>query len=137
MPYTTQQRLETAIPGPHLIDALDDNGDGQIDAPVLAEILQSASDAVDAALSGLFTTPFVGLIPAAVSEAAFTFACERIYDRRLATGDKNPWADRADTWRTTLAEIGAGKRPLDAALEKSFTPGAAVTLPATIDGSLA
>jgi phage gp36-like protein len=135
MAYTTQARIETAIPAQHLVDALDDDGDGMPDGGVLTEILASADQAVDAFLAGLFAVPFVAPAPAAVCEAAFVFACERIYDRRQIL-DKNPWSGRADDWRKRLEEIGSGKLALDAGLEKSFTPGAVVTETARVDGSM-
>jgi hypothetical protein len=133
--YVTQAQIETAIPAQHLRDALDDNGDGLPDTGVLEAIITSAGQAADAFLAGLFSVPFADPAPAAVAEAAFCFACERIYDRRQIFG-KNPWTERAGFWRGRLAEIGSGKMPLDATLEKSFAPGAAVTEPARIDGTM-
>jgi phage gp36-like protein len=136
MSYTTQARIESAIPRPLLIEALDDDGDGQLDEAVLAEVLASADQAVDATLAGLFVVPFVS-VPAAVAEAAFAFACERIYDRRLqGSGDKNPWRDQADKWRERLEKIGRGELPLDASLEKTFAPGSALTSNVSVDGSM-
>lgn len=133
--YVTQARIETAIPGPHLVDALDDDRDGQLDPEVLGEILASASEAVDAFLCGLFTVPFPDPAPAPVKEAAFIFACERIYDRRQGM-DTNPFKARADFWRERLATIGKGEAPLDATITQSFPPGAAITEAPVIDGTM-
>lgn len=135
MAYTTQAQVETAIPSQHLRDALDDDGDGQPDEGVLTSILASADQAVDGFLAGLFTVPFVAPVPAAVAEAAFVFACERIYDRRQIV-ERNPWTARADGWRERLAKIGAGEMPLDASLTKSVVPGAAITETARVDGTM-
>jgi phage gp36-like protein len=115
MAYTTQSQIESAIPAQHLNDALDDDRDGAADAGVLDQVIASADQAVDAYLGGLYTTPFASP-PAAVQEASFIFACERIYDRRQIL-EKNPFRDRADAWRSRLEKIGAGKLPLDAAIE--------------------
>lgn len=134
MSYTTQARIETAIPAQHLVDALDDDGDGMADAGVLTEVLASAAGAVDAFLAGLFAVPFV-VVPAVASEAAFVFACERIYDRRQVL-EKNPWRDQAEGWRERLREIGSGKLPLDAALERSFAPGAVITENVAVDDTM-
>lgn len=135
MAYVTRSRLETAIPPAHLRDALDDDRDGAEDPQLLDEVIASASNAVDAFLAGLFPVPFVDPAPAAVAEAAFVLACERIYDRRGAGGE-NPWRKRADDWRGRLAEIGQGKRPLDAGRERSFTPGAMVVSRMSVDGTM-
>jgi hypothetical protein len=90
---------------------------------------------VDAYLSGLYTVPFADPAPAPCREAAFVFACERVYDRRQIL-EKNPFKDRADFWRKRLEAIGKGEIPLDANQGKSFTPGAKVTENVAIDGSM-
>ena len=124
MAYTTQTDIETTIPAPHLVDALDDDRDGVADASKLDEVIAVADNAVDAYLAGIYTTPFA-TPPAAVKEAAFVFACELIYDRRRAT--PNPWKERADFWRTRLEKIGNGDLPLDANEAREFDPGKEVT----------
>lgn len=135
MSYTTQARIETAIPPQHLRDALDDDGDGQADDGLLDEIIASASQAVDAALAGLFTVPFTDPAPAVVAEAAFVFACERVYDRRQLT-EKNPWRDQADKWRERLEKIGKGDLKLDAAQDTTNEPGAFVSDTIAVDGTM-
>lgn len=134
MSYVTQAQIETAIPGPHLIDALDDNGDGQLDGDVLEALIASVSQAVDAFIAALYVVP-VDPAPAPVREAAFVFACERIYDRR-GIDEKNPWRTRANDWRTKLDEMGSGARPLDGATPRSFAPGAAITSNTSVDTSM-
>lgn len=134
MPYTTQSEIETKIPATHLVDALDDDGDGTADEGVLTAIIESAGNAVDAYLAGLYAVPFA-TVPAPAREAAFVFACETIYDRRQIL-DKNPFKDRADFWRKRLEAIGKGEIPLDASQAKSYTPGAAITEDVSLDGSM-
>jgi len=68
---------------------------------------------VDAYLASSYVTPFTDPIPAKVSEAAFLFACERIYDRRELI-DKNPYRARADEMRAILKLIAQGEIQLDA-----------------------
>ena len=133
MSYCTSEQIQTAIPAPHLNDALDDDRDGSADSGVLTAIIAQADQAVDGYLSGLYTVPFASPPPAA-REASFVFACELVYARRQIM-DKNPFTDRANEWRKRLEQIGSGKLPLDAATEKSFTPGAAVLEDAVIDAS--
>jgi phage gp36-like protein len=133
MAYVTQAQIQTAIPAPHLVDALDDDRDGTADASLLDEIIAKAGLAVDAYLGSIFEVPFA-TPPSAVKEAAFIFACELIYDRREA-GEKNPFRSRANTWRERLEKIGSGELPLDAATDRTFEPGAAITETAVIDSS--
>jgi phage gp36-like protein len=110
--YTTQERIQARIPAAILNDALDDDKDGAIDEDVLAEILQAASDAVDAMIGMTVTVPMTDP-PAAVTESAFCFACEMIYDRRQVT-EKNPYRPQADAWRKTLGLVAEGKLSLSA-----------------------
>jgi hypothetical protein len=135
MPYTTQAQLETEIPPPHLIEALDDDGDGVADAGQLDAVIASASQAVDALLSPRFSVPFADPAPAPVREAAFAFAGEKIYLRR-PQGERNPFKTRADFWREHLAKIGRGEAELDAATVRAFTPGAAITESVSVDASM-
>lgn len=113
MPYVTQARIEVRIPAPLLIQALDDDSDGVADAAVLTELLQAASDAVDALVESQYSVPFA-TPPAMVKEAAFIFACEMIYDRRQVA-ERNPFKAAADDWRQRLALVGKGEVPLDTA----------------------
>jgi phage gp36-like protein len=135
MPYLTQQDIETAIPPQHLRDALDDDGDGQADDGLLDAILAAASADVDSFLVGRFAVPFVGSVPNPVKSSAFTFACERVYDRRHL-GAENPWTKRADAWRERLAKMATGELPLDVSQTSAFSPGAVISEGASIDGSM-
>lgn len=135
MAYTTQAKLIGKIPAPHLNDACDDDGDGSADSGVLDAIIANAATAVDAYLAGLFEVPFTDPAPAACQEAALIFACEEVYDRRQVS-DRNPFKERADWWRKRLEAIGKGEIPLDATIEKEYTPGAAITENVSVDESM-
>ena len=115
MSYTSQAAIEAEIPASHLIEALDDDRDGQIDTLVLSQILANADAEVNACLEGLYATPFADEIPACCAAAALALACEAIYSRRQV--ERNPYSDRAAQWRGRLARIGAGDLPLSAAVE--------------------
>jgi phage gp36-like protein len=133
--YVERAAVEALIPAPDLIDALDDDRDGNEDDGIFDQVVNLASNAVDAFLAGLFATPFADPAPAVVREAALIFVCEAIYSRRPA-GDRNPFKARADGWRQRLKQIGEGAAPLEAGQVRQFTPGAAVTEPASIDGNM-
>jgi phage gp36-like protein len=130
MSYTTQSELSAAIPAPHLNDACDDDGDGAADAGVLDSIIAAASLAVDALLAARYAVPFTDPAPAMCREAAFVFAAELIYSRRQIA-ERNPFKDRADTWRDRLAKIGTGTGSLDSTLdeESGAQSGSAAPVP--------
>lgn len=113
MPYVLKAEVLGEIPLPHLIDALDDDGDGQEDAGAFDQLVASASNAVDAFLAGIYTTPFPDPAPAQVRAATLTFVLEKVYLRR-PVGEKNPYAARANWWRERLEKIGQREIPLDA-----------------------
>jgi phage gp36-like protein len=121
MSYVTQARIEARIPAPKLVEALDDDEDGVLDADVLTELLAAASEAVDALIAPQYTVPRT-TPEAMVKEGAFAFACEMIYDRRGAN-DKNPFRKAASEWRTKLGMVGEGKLTLDAQAADSGSGG--------------
>jgi phage gp36-like protein len=131
MSYVTQAELEVLIPAAHLVNGLDDDGDGVADAEVLAGVLAAAGRMVDAYLEGLYATPLTDPIPNLVREAALAFAAELVYARRQTPGEKNPWTGRADGWRARLKEIGEGEAPLTLANGGAAAP-VAITEPVTV-----
>src|SRR5689334_19606371 len=135
MPYVTQTQLETSIPAPHLVEALDDDRDGVADSGKLDEVIEQGSQQVDALLESRYTVPFT-TVPKKVAEAAFVFVCELLYQRRGLHGKENPWFDRAERWRDALEKIGNGEGQIAADEEQAYTPGAAVTEDAVVDDTM-
>lgn len=135
MAYVTQTQIETAIPPTHLTDALDDNRDGTADTGKLTAVIDQASQQVDALLESRYAVPFV-TVPKKVAEAAFTFVCELLYQRRGLFGDDNPWFKRAEQWRETLKAIGSGEGQIASDEAQETTPGAAITEATSVDDSL-
>lgn len=136
MPYVTQSEIETAIPGPDLAQALDDDGDGAADAGLLDTIIAQAGLSVDGLLGARFAVPFADPVPAIVRHAAFVFAGELLYDRRPIGEKRNPFKTRANSERERLKAIGQGEQPLVAGQAPAFSPGAAITEALSIDGAL-
>jgi phage gp36-like protein len=132
--YLTTEEIQTAIPAPDLVDALDDDRDGAADEGILDAIIASAANAVDAYLAPTFEVPFE-TPPAPVREAALCFACERIYERRPQLATRNPFKTKSDFWRTRLGSIGRGEIALDSAQPRAFSPGAAITETSIVNGS--
>lgn len=112
MKYITLAALSSGIPGPHLIEALDDNADGSADPDVVSAVLEEASRTVDGILGERFSVPFSNPLPAVVYSAAVVFGSELIYNRRGVIGKDNPFTTAADAMRKRLAEIAAGDRSL-------------------------
>ncbi|MDE2106827.1 MAG: DUF1320 family protein [Patescibacteria group bacterium] len=134
--YLTQQLLEDELGGHNrLVEALDDNGDGQIDAGLVSRICQRASDAVDSFLSGRYVVP-LSPVPKLAVEAALIFACEQIYNRRRqGVDEKNPYTARANDLRDRLKRISDREESLDAQEVPAFKPGAVIQRPSAINGS--
>lgn len=133
MAYTTRALIVAKIPSLVLNDALDDNGDGREDTGAMDNVITVASTEVDGYLAGIFSVPFADPAPAKVATAAFVFACYTIYQRRSTPDKDNPFADQNKFWREHLQKVGKGEIPLDAAIEKSFAPGAAITEPISLN----
>lgn len=105
--YFTYDDLKALIPGAFLLQALDDDGDGVIDAFEI--VRDQAQGEVDAHLSARFAVPITSNVPPIAKRAAMILAAELCYQRRGTPPDQNPWAKQAEAMRKTLVMIGAGK----------------------------
>ena len=134
--YTTQQLIQDELGGvAKLTEALDDTGTGQVDANLMARLLQRASDAVDSFLSGRYIVP-LNPVPKLAVEASTIFCCEIIFNRRRqGLEQKNPYTARADDFREELKAIADRKKSLDATDRPAFTPGAVLSRPSALEGS--
>ena len=136
MAYITQQVLQDEIGGlAKLTEALDDTGSGVLDPALVGRILQRASDAVDAFLSGRYIVP-LSPVPKLAVEASTIFACEIIFNRRRqGLDEKNPYSKSADTFRAELKDIADRKKSLDAQERPAFMPGAIISRESKTQGS--
>lgn len=135
MAYITRALIETRIPAPVLLEALDDNGDGAEDPGAFDALVASADAEVDGYLAGLFTVPFGAPTPPKVVAASAAFCCETLYQRRNVPAEKNPFTRLAAWWRDHLQKVGNRELPLDAAQDKAFVPGAVITENTSVNGS--
>ena len=107
--YVTLNDLKGEIPAPFLIQALDDDNDGVVDAWSLVQA--SVQEAIDSLLEGRFTVPLtLNPLPKIIKRAAVAFACELCYRRRSTPDKDNPWKGVADSFRKILSAITAGER---------------------------
>lgn len=105
--YLALTDLNGQIPPQFLIQALDDDNDGVVDA--WDEVRVAVQDDVDALLEGRFAVPLtLSPMPKVIKRACVAFACELCYRRRGTSDADNPWKGRADAFRKTLAMITAG-----------------------------
>jgi phage gp36-like protein len=105
MSYIIQSDLKGKIPEAFLVQALDDNGDGQEDIGIWDTIASDIQKAIDGVLGAVYTVPFAVPLPDIVLEAAKVYACEALYRRRGFVDINNPWAKQASDMRARLKEI--------------------------------
>lgn len=107
MAYVELADLEGQIPPAFLVQALDDDADGVIDAWQVVQA--TACEDVDSLLEGRFAVPLtMSPLPRLIRMAARAFACELCYRRRSTPDPENPWKGRADAMRKQLMSITAG-----------------------------
>ena len=122
MAYITINDLYNKIDQVNLTAMTDDFATGQVNTTIVNNILQLASDNVDALVSSTYSVPFTGTIPKKIRMAAIVFACEMLYQRRLIPTEHNPMTSEADHWRSELMLINKGLLSLDYASTRAFTP---------------
>lgn len=125
--YVDISDLAGKIPYKDLVAALDDNGDGLIDAAVWAQIQTDVQTEIDGTLGQRYTVPFTDPIPPVVKLAAVKFALEQIYSRRTMADDKAPFVVQATAQRAKLAAIAAGTQPLFPGQTRKQPVGTAIT----------
>jgi len=124
MPYLQMADLTGLIPGPFLIEGLDDNGDGNADADVWSQVQADVGAAIDGILGARYAVPFNNPLPAVVTAAAKILAAEQIYTRRGKVDNNgklvNPFTTQANAIREKLAAIAAGTEPLAPTLNRAL-----------------
>jgi phage gp36-like protein len=123
MPYITRDDILTKISNSELDQFTDDDGDGVADPGVLDMVIGIASNAADAYVASIYATPFTTYVPSKIKDATLIFACEMLFQRRLAPKEQNTFKPQADLWREVLRTIGTGAVPLDANVQRLVTPG--------------
>lgn len=114
-PYHTRASINADVPVEFMLEALDDDRDGEEDAGLYDQLALNASEAVDAYIGSRHPTPWAGDPPALLSRASRVFCLESLYTRRgysKETEPKNPWASLADALRARLGRIADGTEPL-------------------------
>lgn len=130
--YATLQQVEARVPHELVVQALDDNRDGQIDADVEAAWHASVDGEIDGALGQRYPVPFTSPIPAVVASAALILRCEALYQRRGIPPDQNPFAIQASAIRKKLDRVGRGDDPLTPDMPKARPVGTIISEPSRL-----
>ncbi len=117
MAYISKSQIAAELPPKFLLEALDDDGDGEEDEGLWDIVEASAAESIDGPLGQRFTVPFSAPVPAIVTKAARVFVLELLYFRRGIT--PNPWENQAKELRAKLNLIAAGEEPLTPAIDRA------------------
>jgi phage gp36-like protein len=128
-PYTTMAQVTAKIPPQFLLEALDDDGDGQADPGLFNQVVANVATEIEGALGQRYAVPFDNPLPAVVASAALTLACYGIYARRV-TEEMNPFAKLAKETRDKLAAIAKGEQSLQPFKDPAQPSATAITEPA-------
>lgn len=130
--YTTLDQVKAKLPHDFIVEALDDDKDGEIDADVWAAVAEDAADQVDDRLGQRYTVPFdPENLSAKVRASSLLFVLETLHLRRgLGTEENNPYLNSARAARKELSAIGNGETPLSPEAERPRKSVSAVTEPA-------
>lgn len=130
--YTTLEQVKAKLPYDFIVQALDDDKDGEIDEEVWSAVAADAADQVDARLGARYTTPFnPDALEPVVKSASLMFVLETLYQRRgFGTDETNPYLSSARAARAELKQIGNGEMPLTPEARKPRPSISIVTEPA-------
>lgn len=128
MPYIELTDLNGEIPPQFLVQGIDDDNDGVVDA--WTEVQAKSCKDVDDILEGRFAVPItLDPLPGILKSAAIAFACYRIYRRRQTPDKDNPFFETMKAMKKTLLMIADGTMKLSALPNSD---AAAVDPPASI-----
>lgn len=120
------------MPRELIVQALDDNRDGQIDAEIEAAWHAAVDCEIDGMLGQRYPVPFTDPLPAVVSSAGLILRCEALYQRRGIPPDQNPFSARSAAIRKKLDAIGKGVDPLTPEIVKSRPVGTVISEPSRL-----
>jgi phage gp36-like protein len=130
--YTTLEQVKAKLPFDFLVEALDDDKDGVLDAEVWTAVAEDAADQVDARLGKRYTVPFdPAALEPIVKSSALIFVLETLYQRRgYGSETDNPYLVSARAARKELNQIGDGDVPLTPVMKRPNRSVAVISEPA-------
>ena len=128
--YVLLADMTAEIPLKHIIEALDDDGDGAADSGAWEGVAKAVATEIDGILGVRYPVPFANPLPAAITSAAQVLAGEKLYTRRAhQTEATNPFAARAKAMRTRLEAIAKGDVPLHPEIKRAAPSASLVSEP--------
>ena len=118
MTYTA---LAGLMPITHIIEALDDNGDGEADVTAWEQVYAAASERVSDAFGGVVPDDYSD----STGYAHKIFCAEILFARRGYSGEKNPYTNRAEDQERRLRKLASGAEHAAGAAEGSYIGDAA------------
>jgi phage gp36-like protein len=131
--YVTMAAMNARIPGPYLIQALDDDGDGAADSQAWSDVQKAVEDEINGILGTRFPVPFANPVPAVVLNAAQVLAADALYRRRGTPDESNPFAAQAGRTnppsgvRGQLMSIAKGELPLTPEIKRQAPSASVIT----------
>lgn len=134
MPYFTRSEIVAKLPADHLLEALDDDGDGVEDPGLFDQLVASAECQAHALLVNRYDTPLPPEMDEhkAVAEAVKTFLLEELYKRRGWFEDstpRNPWSAQAKLMAKLLGQLNPRE-------DQRTPPVGVVSEPSRLEGGL-
>lgn len=134
--YTTQAAILGEIQYSDLVALTDDEPvKGDINATVLAQIIQNASGYVDSKIANLYgqQLPF-STVPSSVASMALTIVCYRLFRRREIPDEKNKFYQDWKDVKEFLDRVNTGDAHLDDVPARDFPQGAVTWRPTIYGG---
>ena len=119
--------LKGMIPLDFVVQALDDDNDGEVDPGLFESVLDDAEREINGFCDQRYAVPFSAPIPDLIVDAAKILVGLRLYIRRGRSGDANPLTAEAKRVRAKLQAIANGTEPLQAARKPANAQAVAIT----------
>ncbi len=130
--YVLLANLEADLPPQFLIEALDDDSDGVIEATTWNKVAAAVAAEIDGLLGQRYTVPFQNPLPAIIPHAARILALHKLYQRRGVEDKANPFAKSAEDIRAKLSAIGSGKESLTPGIEQASQAVSIIAAPSKL-----
>lgn len=142
MAYVTYQQLEDRLGVPATRQALDEVGNND-DGDIQQAFTRAAATAqlmVDGPLAAIYAVPFdqnaqpdgTFYVPPYCVNAALTFLCEMLQQKRLVPGELNDYKKAADQYRQELQTIRENGTGLDQKVDRALSPVGVVLEPSLL-----
>lgn len=116
-----------------LIALTDDGGTGDLNTEILNQVIQNASDVIDAGIGNIYDVP-IGVPSAPIPAWALIITCFFLYRRRLVPDEKNNFSEQYNTVVKLLEMVNDGKYRLAIPLVRDFPQVAANLKPSIYGG---